>query len=279
MASPRPRHRRGSMELPTNMLSGIFHHTEELNRVHKDISLECNQYRDNIDDLLNEFRNGYRLAIYALRGGMITGGIGVLLSLLSFFVIDDEVSDICSGAGTVVSVVAVLCVAFGLTRKTRQEKKLKRALEVELKGFQDNTNLIIDMLENICRRTEEILRDPSLSVHKTQALREHFACCFEKSLFQEHDTSKVVSKMDHFSGKLSEMISKINSVPDILKEIIEDNKRQRGKPTTPTKEQIHYREFKEKANQFINNMQKRIRELKHGVKKIIETTDSISNIL
>ncbi len=259
--------------------SGIFHHTEELNRVHKDISLECNQYRDNIHDLLNEFRKGYRLAVYALRGAVVTGGIGVVLSLLSFFVIDDEVSDIFAGAGTVVSVVAVLCVAFGLYRKTRQEKKLKRAIEVELKGFQDNTNLIIDMLENIFQSTEEILRDPSLSVHKTQALSEHFACCFEKSLFQEHDTSKVVSKMDHFSGKLSEMISKVNSVPDILKEIIEDNKRQRGKPATPTKEQIHKREFKEKANQFINNMQKVIRELKHGVKKIIETTDSISNIL
>ncbi len=110
--------------------SGIFHHIEELNRVHKDISLECNQYRDNIHDLLNEFRNGYRLANNALRGGMITGGIGVVLSLLSFFVIDDEVSDISSGAGTVVSVVTVLCVAFGINRKTRQEKKLKRAIEV-----------------------------------------------------------------------------------------------------------------------------------------------------
>ncbi len=259
--------------------SDIFHLKEELNRVHKDISLECNKYRDNIDDRINEFKNGIRLAIYALRGGIITGAIGIVLSVLSFFVIDEEVSDTVAGAGLFVAVVAVLCVAVGLNRKTRQEKKLKRTIEVELKGFQDKMNLIIDMLDNICQRTAEILRVPSLSIHKTQALSEHFACCFEKSLFQEHDRNKVVSKIDNFSGKLSEMIAKVNSVPDILKEIIEDNKRQRDKPTKPTREQINKREFKEKADKFINDMQKGICELKNGVKKLSKTTDSMSNLL
>ncbi|KAK2913247.1 hypothetical protein Q8A67_001646 [Cirrhinus molitorella] len=53
MASPRPRHRRGSMELPTNMLSDVFHLNEELNRLHKDISLECNKHRETIHDLIS----------------------------------------------------------------------------------------------------------------------------------------------------------------------------------------------------------------------------------
>ncbi len=259
--------------------SDIFHLKEELNRVHKDISLECNKYRDNIDDCINEFKNGIRLAIYANRGGIITGAIGMVLSVLSFIVIDEEVSDTVAGAGAGLSVVAVLCVAFARYRITQQEKKLKRTIEVELKGFQDKMNLIIDMLDNICQRTAEILRVPSLSVHKTQALSEHFAYCFEKSLFQEHDRSKVVSKIDNFSGKLSEMIAKVNSVPDILKEIIEDNKRQRDKPTKPTREQINKREFKEKADKFINDMQKGICELKNGVIQISKTTDSMSNLL
>ncbi len=259
--------------------SDIFHLNEELNRVHKDISLECNKYRDNIHHLINEFKNGNRLAIYALRGGIITGAIGMVLSVLSFIVIDDEVSDIFAGAGAGLSVVGVLCAAFARYRKTQQEKKLKRTIEEELKGFQDKMNFIIDIMEKICQRTEEILRVPSLSDHKTQALSEHFAYCLEKSLFQEHDRNKVVSKIDNFSGKLSEMIAKVNSVPDILKEIIEDNKRQRDKPTKPTREQINKREFKEKAEKFINDMQKGICELKNGVKKLSKTTDSMSNLL
>ncbi len=86
-------------------------------------------------------------------------------------------------------------------------------------------------MENICQRTEEILRDVLLSDHKAQKLSEHFAYCFVKRhLFQEHDRTKVddwMSEIVHLSGKLSEMIAEVSSVPDILKEIIEDNKRQR----------------------------------------------------
>ncbi|XP_016115293.1 uncharacterized protein [Sinocyclocheilus grahami] len=283
MASPRGHHRRGSMELPPNMLSDVFHLTDELTRLYKDISLECNKHLDKIHDLTNEFKNGNRLAIYALSGGVITGGIALVLSALSFFVIDEEDSELFSVAGAAVAVVAVLCTAFGLNRKTQQKKKLKRSVEEELNGFQDKMNPIIDMLEKIGQCTEEILRDPSLSYHKTQALSEHFAYCFEKRhLFQEHDRSKVgdqMSKIVHLSGNISEMIAKVSSVPDILKEIIEDNKKQRAKPAKPRQEQIHKREFKEKAEKFINDMQKGICMIKNSVKEISQITYRISDIL
>ncbi|XP_016358320.1 uncharacterized protein LOC107700955 [Sinocyclocheilus anshuiensis] len=279
MASPRGHHRRGSMELPPNMLSDVFHLTDELTRLQRDISLECIKHLEKIHDLINKFKNGYRFAIYALSGGVITGGIALVLLALSFFVIDEEDCDVFSAAGAAAAVVAVLCAAFGLNRKTQQEKNLKRSVEEELHGFQDKVNPIIDMLETICQRTEEILRDPSLSYHKTQALSEHFAYCFKKRhLFQEHDRSKVVSKIVHLSGNISEMIAKVSSVPDILKEIIEDNKRQRAKPVRPRQEQIHKREFKEKAEKFINDMQKGICELKNSVKEISQKTDRISDI-
>ncbi|XP_042625616.1 uncharacterized protein LOC122147389 isoform X2 [Cyprinus carpio] len=279
MASPRGHHQRRSTEKPVNMASDVIYLKEELTRLQKNNFPECNKYIEKISYLIDEFYNGYRLAIYVLKGAVITGGITMVLLALSLFVIGEKVSEFSYAAMTV---VAVLSVAFGLNRKTHQEKILKRTMEEELKGFQDTINPIIDMLERICQRTEEILRDPSLSDHKTQALSEHFAYCYEKSLFREHDSSKVgdrLSKIVHLSGKLSEMIAKVSSVPDIIKEIIEDDKRQHDKPAKPTHEQINKREFKEKAEKFINEMRKGICELKNGVKEVNQTADRKSNRL
>ncbi|KAL1276676.1 hypothetical protein QQF64_036299 [Cirrhinus molitorella] len=178
------------------------------------------------------------------------------------------------------AVVAVLSAAFGRFRKTQQEKNLKRTTEEELKGFQDKINPIIDIMEQICQRTEEILRDALSSYHKAQTLSEHFTCFEKRPLFQEHDGSKMgdqIFKIAHLTGNLSEMIFKVSSVPDILKEIIEDNKRQRDKPTKATREQINKREFKEKAEKFINDMQKGIGVLKKEVKEMNQIADRISN--
>ncbi|XP_052470335.1 uncharacterized protein LOC128027054 [Carassius gibelio] len=282
MASPRGHHRRGSMEEPVNMSSSVIHLKEELTRLQKDIFPECNKHIEKISDLINEFDNGYRIAIYALKGAKITGGTAMVLLALSFFVIDEAVFEWFSAAGTAMAVVSALSVAFGLNRKTQQEKILKRPIKDEIKGFLDTINNTIDMLEKICQRTEELLRDPSLLDHRTQALSEHFTYCFEKRLFREHDSSKMgdrLSKIVHLSGKLSEMIANISSVPDILKEIIEDDKRQHDKPAKPTRKQINKREFKEKAEKFINDMQKGISELKNGVKEINQTADRISDRL
>uniref|UniRef100_A0A8C1RV28 Uncharacterized protein n=1 Tax=Cyprinus carpio TaxID=7962 RepID=A0A8C1RV28_CYPCA len=278
MASPRGHHQRRSTEKPVNMASDVIYLKEELTRLQKNNFPECNKHIEKISDLIDEFDNGYRLAIYVLKGAVITGGITMVLLALSLFVIGVKFSELSFAA---MAVVAVLSVAFGLDRKTQQEI-LKRTIEEELKGFQDTINPIVDMLEKICQRTEEILRDPSLSDHKTQALSEHFAYCYEKRLFQEHDSSKVgdrLSKIVHLSGKLSEMIAKVSSVPDIIKEIIEDDKRQHDKPAKPTREQINKREFKEKAEKFINEMRKGICELKNGVKEVNQTADRILNRL
>ncbi|XP_016119001.1 uncharacterized protein [Sinocyclocheilus grahami] len=283
MASPRGHHRRGGMEEPVFMSSDVIHLKEEFNRLQKDILPECKKHLEKIHDLINEFENGNRFAIYARRGGEITGGIAMVLLALALFLIDEEVSDIIAAAGAAAAVVAVLCATFRLYKKTQLKKNLKQSVEEELKGFQDKMNPIIDILEKIGQHTEEILRDALLSDHNAKALSEHFAYCFEKRhLFQEHDRSKVgdqMSEIVHLSGNISEMIAKVSSVPDILKEIIEDNKKQRAKPVKPRQEQIHKREFKEKAEKFINDMQKGICELKNSVKEISQKTDSISDIL
>ncbi len=122
--------------------SDVIHLKEELNRLHKDIFPECNNNLEKISDLINEFDNGYRHYIYALRGLVITGGIGMVFVALALFLIDDEVFDTVAGAGAGLCVVAVLCVAFGRYRKTQLEK-LKRSIEEELKAFQDKINLLL----------------------------------------------------------------------------------------------------------------------------------------
>ncbi|XDV19381.1 hypothetical protein PO909_024864 [Leuciscus waleckii] len=272
MSSPRRRRRRDSMEQPPNMLSDVIHLQEEFKRLHEDIFPEFNKHLDKISDLINEFENGLSLAVFVLRGAVIAGGIGVVFAALSFILYNEEVSDMFAGSGAAVAVVAALCTAFWIYKTTQQRKNLKRTIEEERKRFQDKINLIIDMLEKNCQRTEEILRDLSLSEHKAQVLSEHLASCFRKTqLFQEHD-SKVgdrMSKVGLLSGNLSEMIAKVSSVPDILKEIIEDNKRLKDKPTKHTHEP-----FKEKTEQFINDMQKGIFQLKKSVKELNQILES-----
>ncbi len=263
--------------------SDFIHLGEELLRLQKDSSPEFNKHMDKMGDLLNEFREVYiRAACSSIAGARLGGfGVAIMFAGLALFVFDEDVYAIITGAGAGMALIGGFRFVLGRYRKTQLKKNLKQSTEEELNGIQDRFSRTIDLLEKICQRTAEILRDPSLPVHKTQALSEHFACCFEKRhLFQEHDTSKVddqMSKILHLSGKLSEIIAKVSSVPDILNEIIEDNKRQRDKPAKPTHEQIHKREFKEKADQFINDMQKGIGELKHGVKKIKHLTDIILN--
>ncbi|KAK7177191.1 hypothetical protein R3I93_001237 [Phoxinus phoxinus] len=274
MSSPRRRRRRDSIEEPPNMRSDVINLQEELNRLHKDISPEFKKHLEKISDITNELKNGFRLAIFVLRAAVMAGGIGVVFAALSFILNDEDVSDMFAGTVAAAAVVAALCAAFGIYKKTQQEKKLKnlkRTIEVECKGFQDKINLIIDKLEKICQRTEEILRDLSQSEHKAQVLSEHFSSCVGKArLFQDHD-SKVgdrMSKVGLLSRNFSEMIAKVNSVPDILKEIIEDNKRLKDKSAKLTHQQIYMMEFKEKTETFINDLQKGICRLKNSVKEI-----------
>ncbi|XP_067308202.1 uncharacterized protein [Pseudorasbora parva] len=275
MAPPRRRRRRDSMEQPPNMLSDVIHLKEEFNEFQKDIYPEFNRHSKTITALFDEFGNVYRLAMYALRGAKIAGAIGIVFSVLSFVLNDDELSFMVATAALVVSSVAAICAGLGRYKK-RQLENIKQTIEEEVKGFQDKSSHIIDMMENICQRMEKILRDPWLSDHKSQALSDHFAYCFEKRpLFQEHDGSKVEdqmkSKIAHLSGNLSEMIAKVSSVPDILQEILEDNKRQKDKPAKPTHEQITNLEFKEQKVKFINDTQNGIRKMKSAMKELKQT--------
>ncbi len=252
-----------------------------LNRLHRDISPECNKRIEKMRDLINDFKEVYIRAACSSRAGARVGGFGVAVMFagLALFVFDEEVSAIIAAAGAGLAVVGGFRFALGRYRKTRQKKNLKRSIEEEFKGIQDKICPTIDIMEKICQRIEEILRDPLLSDHTAQALSEHFGFSFEKRhLFQEHDRSKAddwMSKIVHLSGKLSEMITEVSSVSDIL--IIEDNKRQCDKPAKTTRERINKREFKEKAEKLIN-MQKGICEMKNRVKGINQIAERISNL-
>jgi len=257
--------------------SDVINLQEEVKTLHKDIFPEFNKHLERMSDLTNECETGLRSAICVLRGAVITAGIAMVLSVLSFILDDEDVSEMFAGAGIAVAVVSVLCVAFGIFKKTQQEKKLKRNIEKERKGYQDKTGLIIDILEKICHSTEETLRDLSLSEHKARVLGEHFSSCFGKTQFFQEQDSKVgdMSKIGLLSGKLSEMMSKVSSVPEILREILEEDKRKKDKPAKLTHQQRHTMEIKQKAETFIHDMQKAILQFKKSAKETNRIIDRL----
>lgn len=260
----------------------FIHLSEELNRLQKDFSPECHKHLETMDNLFNELKPIYISSACSSIAGVRVGGYGlaVLFVGLALSVFNEEVSIIVAAAGAGMAIAGGLRLAFGRYKKLQQEN-LKQKIKEELKGIQDKSNSIIDVLEKICQHAVEILRDPWLSDHTAQALSERFAYRFEKRhLIQEHDSSKVgdqMSKIMHLSGNLAEMIAKVSSVPEILKEIIEDNKRRHDKPAKPTHEQINIKEFREK-DKFFNEMQKGISGLKNIVKQIGQTAEQITNL-
>ncbi|XDV11118.1 hypothetical protein PO909_000140, partial [Leuciscus waleckii] len=261
--------------------SDVIHLYEELNRLNEDFSPECNKHLRTISTLINGLKEVYISAVCSSNTGARMGGLGLAVLFVGFalFEFDEEVSLIVAGVGIGMAVVGGFRFAFGQYKK-RQLKNIKRNIEKELQGIQDQHSPIIDILEKICHRTEEILRDASPSDHKAQALSERLTSCFdERHFFQDHDSSKVddwMSKSVLLSRNLSEMISKICSVPEILKEIIEDNKRKRDKPAKPTHQQI---EFKKNAEKVIDEIQRLICNLKNGVKEINQSAEIISDNL
>ncbi|XP_043085556.1 uncharacterized protein LOC122332297 isoform X2 [Puntigrus tetrazona] len=261
------RRRRGSIDHPPDMLADVINLQEELNKLQKDVLPECDKHMQKTRDLFNDFKNVHRLVTYATKGAVLTGYLGVVLIALALLVVDEdeELYDIFAGAGAVMSAVAMLCVAFRQFGKTQKGKKLKRAINEELKEFRDKYSLVVDVVEKIGRCTEKILRDAFVADHKARALSQRFTFSFEKGLFQKDD----VSKIGRLSGNLSEMIAKVASVPDILKEIVGESARG----------PVRKKEVKEKAEKCITDVQKGIRQIKNSVKDTIQTIETTSELL
>nr|XP_005160448.1 uncharacterized protein si:ch211-285c6.6 [Danio rerio] len=276
MASPRPRRRRNSMDLPTNLSSDLVHLNEELNRLNKDISPQCDQHMKNVLDHIDQFKNDSRIFINAFKGGAVAGIIAFVLSISSLFLNDDDDSVMAIAAGAALTVVSGLLVVFGKFQKKRKVKNLKRVIEEELKEFQDKITPLIDILETMCQRTEEIMSELLLKYQKAQVLRERLAFFDKMRLFQEVDFSKEgdqMSKMKHLSGNLSHMIAKVTSVSDIIKEITEERRRQYDKPVDATYKEVNVRDIKKQTEQMINEMKKTICQLRNIVKESSKITD------
>lgn len=278
MASPRPRRRRNSMDLPTNLSSDLVHLNEELNRLNKDISPQCNQHMKNVLDHIDQFKNDSRIFIYALKGGAVAGIIAFVLSISSLFLNDDDDYVMAIAAGAALSVVSGLLVVFGKFQKKRKVKNLKRVIEEELKEFQDKITPLIDILETMCQRTEEIMSELLLKYQTAQVLRERLAVFDKMHLYQEVDFSKEgdqMSKMKHLSGNLSHMIAKVTSVSDIIKEITEERRRRYDKPVDATYKEVNVRDIKEQTEQMINEMKKTMCQLRNIVKESSKITDRV----
>ncbi len=149
-----------------------------------DIYPECNKRIEKMWDLIYDFEYVYMRVPFCSTAGLSVGGFGVAVMFvgLALFVFNEDVSALIAGAGAGLAVCDGFRFALGRYKKIRQKKNLKRSIEEELKGIQDKISPTIDIMEKICQRIEEILRDPLLSDHTAQVLSEHLASPLKKGI-------------------------------------------------------------------------------------------------
>ncbi len=211
---------------------------------------------------VNEFEKDYRNATRLSTGGAVEGAASVIAGgILCIFTAGVSAGIV---GLTLTALTAAVIAAIGEFQKTYKEKDFRKTIETELDGFQKKISPIIEMIENILIHTEKILRDPTLSENKANAIYERFSYLFEKmQLLQGHGNREVgdrMSKTLHFSGNLSKTLSQISSVLDVLEEILEGEVQESNdRPAeTPRPKQIDGKLFKIKAEKFIVDMKELI---------------------
>lgn len=115
-----PQRRRHSMDEPTEELSDIIHLREELNRLHEEITPECNEHIKKLTEIVNEFEKDYRHAFYDnIRRGAITGMVlGLAFAAFTF-------GDSAIAAGLGAAVAAAIIFIIERLKKKQQGKKIK----------------------------------------------------------------------------------------------------------------------------------------------------------
>lgn len=134
------------------------------------------------------------------------------------------------------------------------------------------------MLEKIYDRAQKILRNPTLSEHKANELRERFSSCFEKTQLFQRARSREGGAQKDLTGDLSGIFAEMSSVLKILEEIIEDKEEQNDNcEKIPADKQIDEKEFKKKAETFIDEMRKGFNELKNVMNEVDQIKQRLSN--
>ncbi|XP_052459327.1 uncharacterized protein LOC128017806 [Carassius gibelio] len=288
----KPPRRRPSMDEQTEELSDIIRLREELNELHKKITPECNEHIKKMTDVVNEFEKDYRHAFYDnIRrvGARIGAGIGAITGMvlgLALAPFTFGASVIAAGVGAAAGAAAGGGIVFiiGEFKKEQQEKKSRQTIEKELEELQYKISPIINMLEKIYDCTQKILRNPKLSEHKVNELRERFSSCFEKTQLFQRDRSRAVGAQKDLTGDLSGIFAEISSVLKILEEIIEDKEEQNDNDNleeTPAdkqtqKQKIDEEQFKKKAETFIDEMKKGINELQNVMNEVDQIKQRLS---
>ncbi|KAK9971331.1 hypothetical protein ABG768_024704 [Culter alburnus] len=278
MASYRHQHRRRSKEEPPD-ISDVNDLKEELYKLHEKISPECQEHIKKMNTLVKEFEEDYRHAVRVSTGGAIAAGIGGVAMIvgiaLSVFTLG--ASAIVAGIGAAAAGGGGIACGIGKFKKTQKEKNLRKSLEDQLTELQTKISPVIDLLKKIFCRVQDIMRNPKLSEHQANAIRECFYYCFEKiQLFQIDDNRGVGSPMREslrLTGNLSKTFAEMSSMLDLLDEIIEDDdegQNDNDRPADTKKEKELEKEFKEKADKFIDEMKKGINQLENVMKEIYQ---------
>nr|XP_021333327.1 uncharacterized protein LOC110439912 [Danio rerio] len=294
MASPEHCKRRDSIEEPPSIADAL----EELNRLHDNASSGCREHIKKMTGLVNEFEEDYKRATRNTRTGEIATRIGeyALITGVTLSIFTAGISAIVGGiisataaagatiagaAGAVAAVAGGIIVAMAHFQKQQIEKNTRQNFENQLTELQNKIYPVIDVLQKLFNLTQKKLRDPSISEHKANMIRECFSCFEQIQLFKIDDNIGVtapMSKAKHLNEHFSKVFTEMNSLLEILKEIIEDdieddkdkNEDTDNRPTdkASTGKKVNEKEFTKKTETFIDEMNKGINTLKNTMNEI-----------
>ncbi|KAK9971326.1 hypothetical protein ABG768_024700 [Culter alburnus] len=234
-----------------------------------------------MNTLVKEFEEDYRHAVRVSTRGAIAAGLGGLTLiagiLLSVFTAGASaiVAGIGAAAGAAGAVGGGIAFGIGQFKKTQQEKNIRKSLEDQLTELQTKISPVIDLLKTIFLRVQDIMRNPKLSEHQANAMRERFSYCFEKIQLFQMDDNRVLGSPMHESlrltGNLSKTFAEMSSMLDLLDEILKDDdegQNDNDRPADTTTKKEMEKKFKEKAEKFIDEMKKGINQLENVMKEI-----------
>ncbi|KAK9971311.1 hypothetical protein ABG768_024685 [Culter alburnus] len=164
----------------------------------------------------------------------------------------------------------------------RQQKKLREAIEAELKEFQDRIAPITDVLKNIDQYTMEMLRELNKPLHVPSFFSKPFITFVEFACVMNiddiADVVEQMSKTAHLTATLSGVFAGIDMVPYFFsftedKRAFSDMKKL---VNTPIHQQISENQIKSKAGKFILDVRKVILHLQNIMDELKKTKDLLA---
>ncbi|KAK9971279.1 hypothetical protein ABG768_024653 [Culter alburnus] len=264
------------MDKPPSMLSDVFHLKEEFIRLYERDHLELQQCIKRLSHLVKTFEEDFRCATEASRiGGIagIVGGVAMIAgSALAPFTLG--ASAVVGGAGAAVAAVGEIGGGFFNALKMIQQEKICQNIKNGLEEFQNKINPMIDILEDICQCTNEILSQLNKPEYDISAFSNCVASASE--LICKYDIGKLAAQLSKSTRNLEEILA---GLVHNIHSVINDNVALDDMDNLAINGQISESEINSNAGKFIVKMRKVIDELQNIMDELKETKDIIEKEL